>query len=331
MVNHSRVALVGALGGTYVSLAVADIDELTISHFALLNSADFRSPTEAIERYIKTLPTVPAKVALSVAGAVRGDSVVMDHLPWRFNRNDIRAATAASDICFVNEFDALALALPTLSRYELVDIADGDMVLRGTRLAVAAGTGFGASALVSHNDARITVSGPSRHAHFTPPPVFGLDLRAIYAGGGEIEAEQVFSGRGLIALYRAIAERGGGAATLSKAPDITRVALANEDAAAVEALQLTVTWLGGFIGDLALIYGARGGIYLGGGMLANVVPVLSAPEFREAFLGQDERRRYLEPVAIHVIKTGADAGLRGAAIAMAQSLPTKPVRAALRT
>ena len=61
MVDHSRVALVGAFGEIYLSLAVAG--ELTISHFALLNSSDFESPMQAIERYLKSLPSVPGKVA----------------------------------------------------------------------------------------------------------------------------------------------------------------------------------------------------------------------------------------------------------------------------
>ena len=259
MNNHSRSALVGAFGGTYVSLAVADIDELTITNFALLNSADFATPMQAIERYLKSLPSIPAKVALAVAGSVRGDHVAMDHLSWRFGRNDIRAATGADHVHFVNEFDALAYALPNLSRYELIDIVDGDPVLRGTRLAVAAGTGFGAAALVWHGDTRIAVSGPSRFSYFAPPPVFGLDLRAVYAGGGAISAEQVFSGRGLMALYRALSKRDDSEPALGNAPEVTRAALANEDPAAVEALQLTANWLGGHIGDLALTFGARGG------------------------------------------------------------------------
>lgn len=330
MIDHSRVALVGAFGGTYVSLAVTDIDELTISHFALLNSADFESPMQAIERYLKSLPSVPDKVALSVAGAVRGDHVIMDHLPWRFTKKDIRAATGSEHVCFINEFDGLALALPNLSRYELTEIVAGDRVLHGTRLVVASGSGFGAAALAWHGEARVPVSGPGCHANFTPPPLHGLDLKKIYAKGGTISAEDVFSGHGLLALYKALAERSGTAPTLQTPPAITQAALANEDSAAVEATQLTCTWLGAYAGDLALTFGARGGVYLGGGLLANIVPLLKAPEFRDAFLGKGDRRDYLSSIGIHAIKTGADAGLRGAAIALSQSLPARPARATMR-
>lgn len=330
VVNHSRVALVCALGGTYVSLAVIDIDELAVSHFALLNSADFEHPAQAIERYLKSLPSVPSKVGISVAGSVSGDKVAMDHLPWHFDRNDIRAATGADHVSIVNEFDALALALPNLSPYELIQIADGSRTRNSTRLVVAAGTGFGASALTWSGDTRIAVSGPVRHARFTPPPVAGLDLSAVYAAGGPIAAEDVFSGRGLMALYRALAARENGDAALGTPPAVTKAALANEDPCAVEALQLTTLWFGTLLGDLALTFGATGGVFLGGGMFSGVVPVLKGPAFRDAFLGSGARRDYLTPIAINVIKTGADAGLRGAAIALAQSLPARPARATMR-
>ena len=95
MVEHSRQALVGAIGGTYISLATVDIDELSIGNFALLNSANFKSPMEAIARYLKTIPSVPNKVGLSIAGTVEGERATMHNLPWSFDWNDIRAVTAA--------------------------------------------------------------------------------------------------------------------------------------------------------------------------------------------------------------------------------------------
>ena len=106
MSENSRHALVGAIVGTYISLASMDIDEYTVANFALLNSADFASPMEAIARYLKSLPRVPDKVGLSIAGLVNGESARMTHLPWSFDWNDIRAVTRASHICFVNEFEA---------------------------------------------------------------------------------------------------------------------------------------------------------------------------------------------------------------------------------
>jgi glucokinase len=322
MIDHSRLALVGAIGGTYISLAVSDIDELTVSDFALLNSADFASPMEAIERYLKTIPRTPNKVGLSIAGDVAGDSVKMSHLPWAFTRNDIRAATGADYVCFVNEFDALALSLPHLSRYELTTVADGAPVLHGTKLAIGAGTGFGAAALVWTGEAWLPVSGPSRHLNI--PLQRGLELERVFQRDGVVSAETVLSGRGLVALYSALATRNGNTTLLHRAPEITAAGLAHEDAAATEALELMAEWLGHLAGDLVLVFGAKGGVYLSGGFLSNIVPLLATPRFKDAFTGLGQRRDYLGEIAINVIKTGADANMRGAAVALCRSLPARP-------
>ncbi len=322
MIDHSRVALVGAIGGTYISLAISDIDELTVSEFALLNSADFASPMEAIERFLKSIPRTPNKVGLSIAGEVVGDTVNMRHLPWAFTRNDIRALTGADHVCLVNEFDALALALPHLSRYELTTVAEGAPVLHGTKLAIGAGTGFGAAALVWTGQAWLPVSGPC--GHLSVPQQQGLQLERVAQPVGLATAEAVLSGRGLVALYIALATRNGGSAPLSRAPEITAAGLAREDLAATEALELMAAWLGQLAGDLALVFGAKGGVYLGGGLAANIAPLLATPSFKAAFEGGGERRAYLHDVPIYAIKTAADANMRGAAVAVARSLPARP-------
>ena len=125
-----------------------DIDEYSVANFALLNSANFKSPMEAIERYLKSLPRVPNKVGLSIAGSVDAERAKMSHLPWSFDWNDIRAVTHATHIAFINEFEAIALATPTLSSYDLINLNTGTMKRTSTRAVISAGTGLGAAALV---------------------------------------------------------------------------------------------------------------------------------------------------------------------------------------
>jgi glucokinase len=221
----------------------------------------------------------------------------------------------------VNEYDALALSLPHLSRYELTAIADGGPAPYGTRLAIGAGTGFGAAALVWNGEAWFPVSGPSRYLRVPLPR--DLEYDDFLAGDGVTSAESVFSGRGLVALYTFLATRGGGTPARRKSTEITAAGLAHEDAAATEALELMATWLGQLAGDLALVFGAKGGVYLGGGLCSNIVPILQTPRFKEAFLGHAERSAWLGEIAVHVIKTGADANMRGAAVALARSLPAR--------
>lgn len=324
MVEHSRQALVGAIGGTYISLATMDIDELTVANFALLNSASFKSPMEAIERYIKSLPHVPGKVGLSVAGIVEGQQAKMRHLPWSFDWNDIRAVTGADQVAFVNEFEALALASPALTDYDLIEINAGTQKRNATRAVVSAGTGLGTAALVWAGDRWTALSGESRLTSFPAPEGHEFDIRTVIAHETFVTAGQVLTGHGLATLYSALTKAFGREPGHLDPVQITKAGLSGEDKAASEALDLMATWLGRFAGDVALHYGAAGGVYLAGGMPAGIVPALQTGRFRDAFEGVGERHDYLGDVPVHVIKAGADAGLRGAAIALANSLPVHP-------
>jgi len=324
MSENSRHALVGAIGGTYISLAIMDIDEYTVANFALLNSADFTSPMEAIARYLKSLPRVPDKVGLSIAGLVNGESARMTHLPWSFDWNDIRAVTRASHICFVNEFEALALATPTLSSYDVLPVARGAIKRTANRAVVSAGTGLGAAALVWTGSRWQALSGASRFASFPAPQGHEFDIRTIVAHEGFVEAGQILTGHGMVTLYKAMVKAEGREPATLTAPQISKAGLSGEDPVAVRALELMATWLGRFAGDIALHFGATGGVYLAGGMPSNIAAALQTRHFIDAFEGVGERREYLADTPVQVVKAGADAGLRGAAVALANSLPVRP-------
>lgn len=324
MVDHSRQAVVGAIGGTYISLAIMDIDELTVSNFALLNSHDFKDPMEALGRYLKSVPRVPNKIGLSIAGVVDGEKAKMNHLPWSFGWNDIRAVSGCDHVAFVNEFEALALAAPRMTDYDLIEINRGIAKRDGTRVVVSAGTGLGSAALVRAGDKWQAVSGESRYAAFPAPLGDEFDIRTAIAHEGFVTAGQVLTGHGLVALYGALTKTAGDKAAALSPAQITKAGLSGEDAAASEALDLMATWLGRFTGDVALHYGATGGVFLAGGLPSGIVPALQTGRFQDAFEGFGERHEYLGNIPVNVIKAGADAGLRGAAIALANSLPVRP-------
>lgn len=323
MTDNSRHALVGAIGGTYISLAVMDIDEYSVANFALLNSANFKSPMEAIARYIKSLPRVPGKVGLSIAGTVDGQSAKMSHLPWSFDWNDIRAVTGSEQICFINEFEALALATPTLSSYDIIEINRGAIKRTATRAVISAGTGLGAAALVWAGSAWQPLSGASRFASFPAPLGHEFDIGTVIAHEGFVQAGQILTGHGLVSLYEAMVKAEGRQPPHLSPEQVTKAGLSGEDSVAARSLDTMATWLGRFAGDVALHFGATGGVYLAGGMPSNIVPALQSRHFLDAFEGIGERRDYLADTPVHVIKAGADAGLRGAAIALANSLPVR--------
>ncbi len=324
MIEHSRQALVVAIGGAYITLAVADIDELSVTNFALLNSADFDDPMQAVERYLKSIPRCPNKVGLAITGTVSGDEAQLTFRSWTISKNDVRAATGATHVTLVNDLEALALSLPQLTNYDVTEIIAGEPALHASKLVIGAGTGLGVSGLVYATDGWLPVHGEGGGVGFSSAPGDAFDIRDAFPAGAFISADDVFSGRGLVALYNGLAKKKGTAAVPLGARKISELGLAREDPIAVEALELIATWLGRFAGDTALTFGARGGVYLAGGLASNIVPALTTGHFREGFEGKGKFAGYLQKISVNVVKTGADAGLRGAAIALARDLPVRP-------
>lgn len=319
MTEHFRHALVGVFGGTYITLAISDIDELTVNNFALLNTADFDHPMQAVERYLKSIPRCPDKVAFAFAGDVAGDTVVFEHRDWQLTRNDIRAATAASHVFMINDVEAAALMVPHLSRYDLVELRDGRTVPYANKALAICGAGMNAAGLVHAAGDWIPVVGKGNLVSFLLAPDDPVEARDAFAANTSYD--EVFSGRGLVTLYTALA--GGAREHRPGARQIAAAGLSGEDPVAVRTLQIMAGWLGRMAGDLALLYGARDGIYLGGGLAANIVPALQTGHFEQAFLGSGRRAEYLGDIAVRIVKMAADAAMRGAALASARATPSQ--------
>jgi len=326
MTDYSRKALVADIGGTNIRFAISDIDEMTISDFASLRAADFKSPNEALERYLKTISGCPSMIGLAIAGQVTEQGAKMTNLPWTFTRNDIRAITGTEHVCFVNDFEAIALALPHLTDYDVHQIGEGASVPNATKAVLGAGTGLGVAGLAWSPAGWTPVSGEGGHISFGAQNQAELELiESMKSGLGHPAAEDLLSGAGLVALYRhqSVAGEAKGQDTAAlTAPDVVRRALVDHEPAAEVALGQFVSWLGRFAGDVALLYGARGGVYLGGGIAPAILAAISAGGFRAAFNSKGRLTSYVSSIPVYVIKAGADAGLRGAAVALSRMLPT---------
>jgi len=313
MTRYSRKALVGDIGSTNIRLAISDIDELTISDFAMLRSGDFSDPRDAIERYLKTIPQAPNMVGLAIAGPVANGKATMANRNWTFDREAIRTLTKADHVLLLNDFEALAWALPHLTSENLHTIHDGTPANKATKAALGPGTGLGVAALVPSASGWVAVPSEGGHVTFRAQGRQELDLLdQMSEGPGTLTTEDVLSGRGLMKLHRLLS---GGKEELST-PEIVRAALVRADSTAKAALTQFIAWLGRYAADIALVYGARGGIYLGGGIAPNMVKALANGAFGAAFEDSSRHSAYLSAIPVYVIKTGADAGLRGAAVAL---------------
>jgi glucokinase len=145
-------------------------------------------------------------------------------------------------------------------------------------------------------------------------------LERLVQGRQRLSVEHVVSGPGLAETYRVLAEMAGKPVAPVEAPEVVRRALGGHDPSAQEALERFATWLGRFAGDAALFFGARGGVYIGGGIAPQMVDALSAGACRRAFEAKGRMAAYLGPIPVYVILLGTKAALKGGAAALAARL-----------
>lgn len=318
----SRLGLVADIGGTNARFALADLASHKLTQFERFSAAQFPSLAAAAEAYLAHIDVRPRSACLAVAAPVVGESIQLTNSPWAFDRDGLRAGLGLDSLRVINDFEALALALPRLQAPELHRIGGEVPAPRAPKVVLGPGTGLGVAGLVWSASGWRAVESEGGHVAFAVEDAqeFAM-LERLLIGRQRLSAERVLSGPGLEDIYRVLADLRSAGAPRLKAAEVVERAVADSDAIAVAALERFVVWLGRFAGDVALVFGARGGVYLGGGIAPRILAALSTGAFRQAFEAKGRMAGFLAPVPVHVI-LAKDAGLKGAAVAL--SMATEP-------
>lgn len=316
---ESYPRLLGDIGGTNARFAIQRAPQSPIEATLTLQCANFAGPLQAIEAYLaETGVPAPRNGAIGVANPVSGDRLQLTNNAWRFSIDETRRALGLERLIFINDFAALALSLPFLGETDRQQIGRGAGI-PGTAIGVIGpGTGLGVAGLVATPHGYTAVDGEGGHVSLAPHTDEELALTALLARRhGHVSAERVLSGPGLVTLYQALADlRDLRRADLS-APAIAEAACRHTDSLCVDTLNCFCALLGSTAGNLALTLGARGGIFLGGGILPGMLDFLAQSAFRTRFEAKGRFAVYLEKVPTFVI-TAANPALKGAASALQQ-------------
>jgi glucokinase len=224
-------------------------------------------------------------------------------------------------VLVLNDLQALALSIPGVESGELHRIGGGEADPHAPKLVLATGTGIGGSTLVWTGRQWLAVPGEGGHISFAAQTKRERDLiDLLHPDQSYVPVDRVVSGPGLARLYQAIAKLDGARAGPLAPNDVLTRGLSRSDPIADEALALFVAWLGRFAGDAALLVGARGGVYIGGGIAPKIVEILSAGPFRRSFEEKGQMKDFLAPIPIYVI-LAKFAALKGAAMGFRQRFP----------
>ncbi|MCH7889371.1 MAG: glucokinase [Proteobacteria bacterium] len=253
----------------------------------------------------------PVFAALAVAAPVLGDRVEMTNHPWCFSREALRRALGLERLLVVNDFTAIALSLPRLGKRERRQVGGGKPAPRAPFAVLGPGTGLGVSGLLPTADGWAPLAGEGGHIDLAPGDERELAiLERLRRRFDHVSLERVLSGPGLVNLYRALAEIAGEApadAGTPSAEEITARARAGTCRLCKAAVEAFCGLLGAAAGDLALTLGARGGVYIAGGIVPKLGPAFDADRFRRRFEAKGRFRAYLEPIPAYVVTAGAPA------------------------
>jgi glucokinase len=316
-----QARLLADIGGTNARFAWQAQPGAAIEDIATLRCAEYASLDDALQEILRRLGRpAPRRCAIAIANPVLGDQVRMTNHHWAFSIAALQARLGFERLKVLNDFSALALALPTLKLEEVRQLGGG-VAQPGAALGlIGPGTGLGVSGLLPDGHGGfVALEGEGGHVTLAGcTPREQQVLAQLAERHGHVSAERAVSGQGLMDVHAALAalDQAGDAAPALTAADITAAALAGSDARCVEALNLFCAFLGTAAGNLALTLGARGGVYLGGGILPRLGRFLDASPLRERFEAKGRFSNYLAAIPLFVIHARQSPALRGAARAL---------------
>lgn len=275
-----------------------------IEHPMTFHNKDFNSVSALIHHYFKSIGEYEINDGcVAVAGPVADDQVSITNLGWSFSINELRKQLQIAELVVMNDFVSLAYSLPHLLASDLTEIIPGKAQENGTKIVLGPGTGLGAAALiVDEAGHRTVVSTEAGHIGFAPGSELEIEiLRLMQQESDYVPIEDLVSGAAFPTLYKVLANLLGKPAEELTAVDITRRAMEQDDPLCTEVLSLFCSMLASFAGDMALCFGATGGIYLGGGLLPKLELSVIVENFSRQFRNKGRMSHILADVPVVLI------------------------------
>jgi glucokinase len=312
--------LLADIGGTNARFAWQAAPGAPITDVQVLPGAQYPTLQAAMHAYLDGLGRgAPASVAIAIANPITGDQVRMTNHDWAFSQSAVKAEFGLRTLRLLNDFTALALALPDLPAAELRQVGGGAAVPGVAMGLVGAGTGLGVSGLLP--DGRggwVPLEGEG--GHVTLPATTARErvvMDGLIRRYGHASAERVCCGQGLVDTCAILCEADGATAQgLDSASAVSEAALRAGQPQALEALNTFCAMLGSVAGNLALTLGARGGVYVGGGIVPRLGAWFDASPFRERFEHKGRFTPLLQAMPVQVITSAQSPALLGAARAL---------------
>ena len=301
MPNLVEYVLLGDIGATNARFALLANGKLNaINSFEVAKFGQF---TDVVANFVEKYcgQTKIRRALLAIAGPVTGERVPLTNSSWVIDPGELQKGFGWQ-VQIINDFEAVALSLPGLTSTDLAEIGGGKPETGAPMAVLGPGSGLGVACLVDRSEGRVVIASEGGHASLAPnceeEDHIVAHLRERF---GHVSAERVISGSGLENIYLAIAALEGLKVPPQSAIEITKNALSGECQVAKRSLYAFCAFLGSFAGNVALTFGARGGLYIAGGISPRILDFLIRSDFRRRFEAKGRFQSYLEAIPSYVI------------------------------
>ena len=272
---------------------------------AVLRCDDYDGIVPLLHAYLAQHPHARIHhAAFALANPISGDFIRMTNRDWQFSTDEVRRALGLSTLLIVNDFTALAMALPGLKPKDLLQVGGGAPQTHAVAGVLGPGTGLGVSGVIPTVDGFVTLGSEGGHVNFAPADEreFAI-LQFAWREWKHVSNERLISGPGIELIHRALAQRNGVAAPPRAAADIVAGALEGDDPLCLEVLETFAGMLGSAAANLAVTLGAFGGIFIGGGIVPRIGEWFARSPFRARFEAKGRFRDYIAQIPTYVIMT----------------------------
>jgi glucokinase len=296
------VRLLVDLGGTHTRCALQSPGKPP-EHLRSTRNAEFQDLASVLRTYLDDLPgdQRPSSAALAVAAPVSGDRIDMTNLGWSFSAETLRRELGLEILRVVNDFTAVAMALPFLEDNDLLRVGGGSPQAGKAMAVLGPGTGLGVSGVLPVPGGWVALSGEGGHVTLAATDDREATvISLIRQQQGHVSAERLLSGFGLSNLYMALRSLSGEPGERLRPEEVSARADAG-DRIAQDALGHFFAFLGSTAGNLALTLGALGGVFVAGGIIPRLRGAFVASRFRERFEGKGRYRDYMSRIPSYLI------------------------------
>ncbi len=324
MLPETWPRLVADIGGTNARFALETAPQ-QLAQIEVLACADYASLVEAMQHYLQRQgqPTI-RHAAVAIANPIVGDWVQMTNHHWAFSIETTRQALHLDTLLFINDFTAQALSIPHMAPDDWVQVGGGVADAAAPIAVLGPGTGLGVSGLIPHAGGYTALAGEGGHVSFSPFDDNEIHLlQYAQRQYGHVSAERFLSGAGLSLIYEALAVREQVERPQLSAAEISSRALSGHSPLCRLSLDVFCAMLGTVAANLALTLGARGGVYLVGGIIPRFIDYFKTSPFRSRFENKGRFNAYLAAIPVYIVLSRYP-GLSGAAVALAKALAAAP-------